>query len=271
MLRTFGVVLTAATLAAVALVTAAGAADSPAAPPLAPLWTPNPSPTWITSPSPSPSGTSTPTPTPTVACPPALPVTGRVTDVTATTITISYTLQFNGPPCGYDLPMRVLLFTSRDDAEKWQNSVAVSRTGMERYGQVTVDGLTPDTEYWFRFSDVEDRRDPYIIGGPTRTEPLPVCGATATIDARWGSGFVATVTVRNTGSESLDGWHVRWRWSGDERLQSVWGGVLDGASADVTVRNAPYNGTVAPGGTTTFGLLASASTVPQGITVTCGR
>ncbi|MBQ1047394.1 cellulose binding domain-containing protein [Micromonospora sp. C51] len=260
MLRTLGVVLTAVTLAAVAGVTAAGAADTPTAPTPVPLWTPSPSPT----------PSLTPTPTPTVACPPALPISGMVTGVTATSVTISYSLMFSGPPCGYDLPMTVLLFTSRDDAAKWQNPVAEAITGLERNGQVTLDGLTPDTEYWFRFSDVEARRDPYVIGGPARTEPLSPCGATATIDARWGSGFVATVTVRNTGSESLDGWLVRWRWSGDEQIQSVWGGVPDNSAADVTVRNAPYNGTVAPGGTTTFGLLASASTVPEGITLTCG-
>ncbi|GIJ24115.1 cellulose binding domain-containing protein [Micromonospora lutea] len=268
MLRTFGVVLTAATLAVVAGVTTAGAADAPATPPLAPLWTPMPGPSGTPPPLP-PSGT--PTPVPTVACPPVLPVTGRVTDVTATTLTISYTLQFNGLPCGYELPMRVLLFTSRDDAEKWQNPAAVALSGMERFGQVTLDGLTPDTDYWFRFSDVEDRRDPYIIEGPVRTLPSPACEASATIDVGWGTGFLATVTVRNAGSEPLDGWHVRWRWSGDERIQSIWGGVLDGTEADVTVRNAPYNGTVASGGTTTFGLVASTSTVPTGITVTCGR
>ncbi|NGM15079.1 endoglucanase [Verrucosispora sp. CWR15] len=253
MLRTFGVVLTAVTLAAVAGVTAAGAANTQAAP----LGTPR----LMT--------TVSPTATPTVACPPALPISGRVTGVTATTVTISYTLQFSGPPCGYDLPMTVLLFASYEDAATWQNPVAEAVTGLERNGQVTLDGLTPDTEYWFRFSDVEARRDPYVIGGPVRTEPVSGCGATATIDARWGSGFVATVTVRNTGSESLDGWLVRWRWSGDERIQSVWGGVSDGAGADVTIRNASYNGTVAPGGSTTFGLLASAGTAPSGITATC--
>ncbi|GIJ09927.1 cellulose binding domain-containing protein [Micromonospora andamanensis] len=267
MLRTFGVVLTAVTLTAVAGVAAAGAADTPAGPTPVPLWTQSPS----SSPTTNPTGGPTPTPTPTVACPPALPITGMVTGTTATTVTISYSLMFSGPPCGYDLPMTVLLFTSRDDAAKWQNPAVKAVTGLERNGQVTVDGLFPDTEYWFRFSDARDRRDPYVIGGPVRTQPLSPCAATATIDARWGSGFVATVTVRNTGSESLDGWLVRWRWSGDERLQSVWGGVPDSAGADVTVGNAPYNGTVGPGGTTTFGLLASASTVPQAITLTCGR
>ncbi|MGC5054202.1 cellulose binding domain-containing protein [Micromonospora sp. DT48] len=268
MLRTFGVALTVATLTAGALVTAAAAADSPAAPPLAPLWTPIPSPPSSPSLTPSPTPPNISSPSPTVACPPALPISGQVSDVTATTITISYSLIFNGPPCGYDLPITVHFFTSRDDAEKWRDPAAETVTGMERYGKVTVDGLTPDTEYWFRFSDVEDRRDPYI-GGPVRTQSSTGCEATAAIDASWATGFVATVTVRNTGSEPLDGWQVRWRWSGDQQVQTVWGGVLDGAGPDVTVRNAPYNGTVAPDGTTTFGLLV-VGVVPTGIAMTCG-
>jgi cellulase/cellobiase CelA1 len=253
MLRTFGVVLTAVTLAAVAGAGAAGAADTPAARTLNPLSTP------------------TPTPSPTMACPPALPVTGMVSGVTTTSVTISYSLLFSGPPCGYDLPMTVLLFASRDDAAQWRNPVAEAVTGMERYGQVTIDGLTPDTEYWFRFSDVEARRDPYVIGGPARTAPLAECEATAAFDGTWTGGFVATVTVRNTSGGTLDGWRVWWRWAGDERLQSVWGGVIEASVAGVVVRNAPYNGTLAPGDTTTFGLLVSASRVPQRLPLNCGR
>ncbi|MET8525989.1 hypothetical protein [Micromonospora sp. NPDC005172] len=37
------------------------------------------------------------------------------------------------------------------------------------------------------------------------------------------------------------------------------------------VRNAPYNGTVAPDGTTTFGLLVTTSTTPAGLTLNCTR
>ncbi|MEK8104729.1 cellulose binding domain-containing protein [Micromonospora sp. M12] len=91
------------------------------------------------------------------------------------------------------------------------------------------------------------------------------------MDARWGNGFVATVTVRNTGTEPLDRWRVSWRWSGDERVQTVWGGVAQTAGADVTVRNASYNGALALDGVTTFGLLVTTSTVPAGLTLACER
>ncbi|MEV4118834.1 cellulose binding domain-containing protein [Micromonospora sp. NPDC049645] len=216
-------------------------------------------------PAPTPSATPTPTPT----CPPALPITANVSGATTTSLTISYVVFFR-PPCGYNPPMTVSLFTSREDAQQWRAAVAEGVSGPELNGAVTIDRLTPDTEYWYRFTDAEGRRDPYVIAS-TRTASLTSCRATATIDARWGSGFVATVTVRNTGALPLDRWRVSWRWSGDERVETSWGGVVETAGADVTVRNAAYNGTLASDGVTTFGLLVSTSAVPEGLTLTCAR
>ncbi|MFI9638787.1 cellulose binding domain-containing protein [Micromonospora sp. NPDC051925] len=213
---------------------------------------------------------ATPTPGPTLTCPPALPISGQFSGATVTSLTITYSMILT-PPCGYDPPITVTLFTGREDAAGWQDPVASAVSGPQRQGTVTVGGLTPDTAYWFRFSAGETR-DPYVVGGPGRTlSAAPVvCRATATIDSRWSGGFVATVTVRNTAQEPLDGWEVTWRWSGDERIQSIWGGVVSGTGVDVTVRNASWNGTLAPGGVTTFGMLVSASVTPDGLTPTCG-
>ncbi|RIV39718.1 cellulose binding domain-containing protein [Micromonospora radicis] len=242
--RTFGVVLAAATL------TLAAALASPAAA------------------GPAPAATPAPAPSPTPVCPPALPLSALVTGATATSVTITYSA-FMIPPCGYDLPITVHLFGSRDDAVGWQDPVADGTSGPERFGTVTVGGLTPDTDYWFRISDATGIRDPYVIGGPARTGGQPPCTATATIDSAWGSGFVATVTVRNTSGGQLDGWRVQWRWSGDERIQSVWNAVVQTTAADVTAGHAGYNGSLAPGGSTTFGLLAATSSVPAALALTC--
>lgn len=210
-----------------------------------------------------------PTPAPTLmTCPPVLPVSGGVSAVTDTSVTISYAI-FLGPPCGYNPPVTVTLFASREDAQQWQSPVAEAVSGPERSGRVTIDGLTPDTAYWFRFS-ADGRRDPYVIAS-ARTAPLPVCAATAMVGNEWSGGFVATVTVRNVGDETLDGWRVSWRWPGDERFLAVWNGVVEGSGADVTIRNASYNGTLAPGGSTTFGMLVAGSLPPGGIAPTCGR
>lgn len=247
MIRTLGVALAAA-LTLTGLAAPAGAAQSPVTPAMTPA----------------------PTPTPTLTCPPALPVSGQVTGTTATSLTVSYSILLS-PPCGYDPPMVVTLFTSREDATGWRNPVAEAVSGPERSGTVTVGGLTPDTDYWFRFSDTQGHRDPYIIGGPARTLSTSTCAATVKIDSRWYGGFIATVTVRNIGTEPTQSWLVSWRWTGDERIQSIWGGVAERAGENVTVRNASWNGTLAPGASTTFGVLVAASSASAGITPICGR
>jgi cellulase/cellobiase CelA1 len=210
----------------------------------------------------------TPTPGPTLTCPPMLPLSGGVSAVTATSVTIRYSIALS-PPCGYDPPITVTLFASREDAERWQNPVAEAVSGPERSGNVTVDRLAPDTAYWVRFS-ADGGPDPYLIV-TARTAPVPVCAATLVVDHGWSGGFVATVTVRNVGTETLDGWRVSWRWSGDERILAVWKAVVEGGGPDVTVRNAAYNGTLAPDGSTTFGLLVAASVSSGGSALTCSR
>lgn len=194
-----------------------------------------------------------PTGTP-IACPPALPITGGVSSVTSTSVTISYSMLLS-PPCGYDPPVTVNLFASQEDAEQWQNPVAQVVSANERYGTVTIDGLTPDTQYWFRFSFVE-RQDPYVMT-PVRTAPVETCTAVIAIDSGWGSGFVATVTVRNVSDETIDGWRVTWRWSGGQQILSAWNAVTQVSGADVAARNASYNGTLAPGDQASFGMLVS--------------
>lgn len=239
MLRTFGVILTAVTVALTGVAGPAGAVGA------------------------------SPAPTPTPVCPPVVPISGQVTAATTTSLTIFYSIMLR-PPCGYDPPMTVLLFGSRADAELGQHPVASAATGLERFGSVTIDGLTPDTKYWFRFTDAAGTLDRYIVGGPARTVAESGCGASATTDASWPRGFVATVTVRNTGEQPLDDWRVTWRWSDGQQMQTLWNGSAEAAGADVTVRNASYNATLAPSASTTFGFLATGVT-PAGIAVTCGR
>ncbi|MEV4845995.1 cellulose binding domain-containing protein [Micromonospora matsumotoense] len=247
MLRTFGVVLATTTL------TLAGWAGT------------------LTGAQAQPAPAATPTPGPTYTCPPALPVSGQFLSATTTSITIRYSMILS-PPCGYDPPITVVLFASREDATVWRNPVASAVSGPERYGDLTVAGLTPDSEYWFRFS-AGDKHDPYVISGPVRTLAVSsaACQATVTIDNRWTGGYAATVSVRNTSQQTLNGWQVTWRWSGDERISALWNGVASTSGADVTVRNASYNGTLTPGGSTTFGMLVWTSAVTGGLTLTCGR
>ncbi|MGI5158463.1 cellulose binding domain-containing protein [Microbispora sp. CA-102843] len=83
------------------------------------------------------------------------------------------------------------------------------------------------------------------------------CTATYSTVNSWPGGFQGEVTVRNTGSSALNGWTTRMTLAAGQSITNLWGGVNTGTGGAVSVRNAPYNGTVAAGGTTTFGFVAN--------------
>jgi hypothetical protein len=101
-----------------------------------------------------------------------------------------------------------------------------------------------------------------VTGGPSTSPPTtppppPACRVTYAGTAQWSGGFVASLTVTNTGATAVDGWTLTWTYPGDQRITSSWSSTADQAGADVTVRNAHWNGRLAPGATTTFGVMGT--------------
>uniref|UniRef100_UPI0035A25764 cellulose binding domain-containing protein n=1 Tax=Microbispora amethystogenes TaxID=1427754 RepID=UPI0035A25764 len=82
----------------------------------------------------------------------------------------------------------------------------------------------------------------------------------------WGGGFQSEVTVR-AGSSAVNGWTVKWAWPGGQTISSLWNGVSSGSGSSVTVRNESYNGSIAAGGSTTFGFTANGTAATP--TATC--
>jgi hypothetical protein len=77
--------------------------------------------------------------------------------------------------------------------------------------------------------------------------------ATYHIDNDWGSGFVATVTVKNNGTTPISSWRVTWVYAGNQHITNSWNATVTQSGATVTAANASYNGTIAPGATASFG------------------
>lgn len=95
------------------------------------------------------------------------------------------------------------------------------------------------------------------------------CRATTQVD-RWPGGFVANVTVQNRGTRAIDGWTARFSLPGDAQVVNSWNASATQVGRQVTARNAPYNASIAPGSSVTFGFLGTAlsgTAVPSGITL----
>jgi Glycosyl hydrolase family 12/Cellulose binding domain len=106
-----------------------------------------------------------------------------------------------------------------------------------------------------------------INGAP----PVPAtCSATYTLASASGGTFQANLAVKNTTSNSpLNGWTLTWTFPGDQKITDLWNGVYTQSGKSVTVTNASYNGTIAPGGTTSLGFngtYSSSNASPTSVT-----
>ncbi|MDW5329729.1 PQQ-dependent sugar dehydrogenase [Plantactinospora sp. KLBMP9567] len=89
------------------------------------------------------------------------------------------------------------------------------------------------------------------------TAPPAACRIGYRVDQQWGTGFNATVTVTNTGTQPVSGWTVGWTFPAAQRAGTFWNASGSQSGAVVTARNTNWNGNIAPGGTVQFSFLAS--------------
>ena len=73
----------------------------------------------------------------------------------------------------------------------------------------------------------------------------------------WDDGFTAQVTVTNTGSQPIDGWSLRWAWTGGQKAGDAWLAEITQTGAWVEAANLSHNRVIAPGASKTFGFLAT--------------
>ncbi|MEU8276328.1 glycoside hydrolase family 11 protein [Microbispora bryophytorum] len=69
----------------------------------------------------------------------------------------------------------------------------------------------------------------------------------------WNNGFTAEVAVTNTGGSAINGWTLAWSFSGSQQITNSWNATVSQSGSSVTARNVSYNGSLAPGATTSFG------------------
>ncbi|HEX4788443.1 MAG TPA: cellulose binding domain-containing protein [Actinospica sp.] len=95
------------------------------------------------------------------------------------------------------------------------------------------------------------------------------CTATYAVASQWNSGFTANVTVTNNGTTASNGWKVTWAWGGNQQVVNAWNAVESRSGQSETFANASYNGSIAPGGSTSFGFQAGYSGSNTTPTLSC--
>ena len=100
---------------------------------------------------------------------------------------------------------------------------------------------------------------PTPTGTPTPA-PGASCTATLAVTATWPGGYQANVEV-TAGSRPLSGWSATFTLPGS--LMQGWSGEFATSGSSVTVRNAPWNGALGGGASTSLGFVGS-GTPPTG-------
>lgn len=100
----------------------------------------------------------------------------------------------------------------------------------------------------------------------------PASAATAAFvrASSWGSGYEAKFTVTNDSSASISSWNVQFDLPAGSTLGTYWDALLSTSGQHVTAVNQSWNGTLAPGASTTFGFIVNGNGDPTNCTVNGG-
>ena len=79
------------------------------------------------------------------------------------------------------------------------------------------------------------------------------CHVTYTKASEWQGGFVANVTISNTGTAAINGWTLKFTFPGDQHVTNAWNATVTQSGTAVTATNASYDGTISPGASASMG------------------
>src|SRR2546430_3269699 len=78
------------------------------------------------------------------------------------------------------------------------------------------------------------------------------CQVGYAVTSQWTGGFGASVNVTNLG-DPVTSWTLAWSFGAGQQVTQAWNTTLTQSGAQVTARNAAWNGNIATGGTASFG------------------
>jgi hypothetical protein len=95
------------------------------------------------------------------------------------------------------------------------------------------------------------------------------CQVSWSVTNSWSGGFQLGFTVSNGGTSPTGDWTVGYSWPGSQTITQIWNATETQSGAAVSATNLSYNGSIAPGGNTTFGLLGSGTAPTTLSNLTC--
>ncbi len=129
----------------------------------------------------------------------------------------------------------------------------------------TARNLVPGTSYTLNVLAIDQKGYPSLPSPPvtftTGTPTTSTCAVTYDLSSGWGSGFVATVSVTDTGPNPITGWTLAFSFpaSTESISGSTWNATFAANGRNVIVTPVSYNATLAANGanTVSFGFVGN--------------
>lgn len=109
-----------------------------------------------------------------------------------------------------------------------------------------------------------------VVGlGAITVLPAPAHAATATFakESQWSTGYIGKMTVRNDTTTAITSWRVEFDLPAGTTLGSYWNATMTRSGSRFVFTNTAWNGTIAPGASTSFGWVAGGTGEPLGCTL----
>jgi len=89
------------------------------------------------------------------------------------------------------------------------------------------------------------------------------------VESVWNDGFVATVTIYNTGTIATNTWTVAWIWSGNQSIVNSWNATVLRDGPLVIALDMTYNNAIPVSGRSYFGFQVAFSGANPLPTLSC--
>lgn len=94
------------------------------------------------------------------------------------------------------------------------------------------------------------------FGIATAHAATPGCRVTYKVTSQWSTGFGADVTITNLG-DAVTGWTLSWTFAAGQGVTQAWNATVTATGPAVAAANVSYDGSVATGGSVSFGFNGS--------------
>ncbi len=179
------------------------------------------------------------------------PGSPTASNVTATQATVSWTPSAGGQVDKYEVYRQ---FGTNSEL-----------LGTSTSGSFTVNNLNPGTAYTLNVVAVDQKGYQSAPSAPVRfvtsTPATSTCAVSYDVTNGWGNGFVASLSITNTGTSAINGWTLAFSFpSSTESVSSNnWNANWSESGQNVTATNVSWDGNLAPnsGNSVSIGFVAN--------------